>query len=789
MAREAAADAAGNRTDRTRAMTLAAGAHLGPYEILTPLGAGGMGEVYRAKDTRLGRNVAIKVLPEHLADDQAALARFEREAKAVAALSHPNILAVHDVGTDQGVFFVVIELLEGETLRERLRGSALPWRKAMEIGAAIADGMAAAHAKGIYHRDLKPENVFVTSDRVVKILDFGLARVDRLTFPEDGVLGPTQTLETKPGAVMGTTAYMSPEQVRGQRADARSDIFSFGCVLLEMVTGERTFARDTPADTMAAILNEEPPEIALTGKGMPPELGRVIRHCLEKKPEERFQSARDLAFDLRSMESDSRGLTALPGSGAPRSQATMLAVLPFEDMSPEPQEWFSDGMTEEMIAQLGRLQPKKLGVIARTSAMRYKGTDKGIDQIGRELGVDYILEGSVRRATDRVRITASLIQVSDQTQLWAAPFQGEPTDVFALQADVAERIARSLAVELLPDEQAALARPPTTDLAAHEAYLKGRYHWNKRTEKGFRRAIDYFRQAINHDPAYALAHAGIAESYVVLPGWSILRPNEAYPEAKKAAAEALQIDDALGEAHATLACIAWDYEWDWSAAEREFEAAIGLNPGYATAHQWYAEYLASMGRHEEAIVEIGRARELDPLSLIINAVGGGLYYYAREHDQAIDHCRRALELDPGFPAARLFLSWAYEGKGMYDEAVAELQQASAHGGARGVILGCLGYAYAVAGHNEQAEAVLDELQEFAKREYVGADWIALIYIGLGAKDQAFAWLDQACGGRASGLLFLNVDARYDSLRDDSRFDDLLRRIGLEPAPGSTSQDP
>jgi TolB-like protein/Tfp pilus assembly protein PilF len=458
-----------------------------------------------------------------------------------------------------------------------------------------------------------------------------------------------------------------------------------------------------------------------------------------------------------------------------------LAVRPIKNLSADSeQEYFCDGMTEELISQLGRLHPEGLEVIGRGSSMHYKGSDKTSGQVGRELDVDYVLEGSVRRAGDRIRILAGLTRVSNQTQLWTEDYDNRSdADVFDIQADVARRIARSLALRLLPDQRASLTRRPTANAEAHQLYLKGRHHWNRRTKDGFDKAMEYFQQAIEKDPGYALAHAGIAESYVLLPAWSLMSPEEAYPKAKAAATRALELDDTLAEAHASLACIARDYVWNWTEAERRFKQAIRLNPGYASAHQWYAEFLAYMGRHDEADAEIERALELDPLSIIIHTVAGDIAYCARKYDQAIEHCRRGLELDPNFPAAHCFLGIACQAKGMHDEAVAELRKAREVGGTT-MILGYLGHVYAVAGREHRAREVLAELQELAQTEYVAADAIALIHVGLGDKDQAFAWLEKAYEQRAFGVLWLNVHGTFDRLRGDQRFDDLLRRIGLEP---------
>jgi TolB-like protein/Tfp pilus assembly protein PilF/tRNA A-37 threonylcarbamoyl transferase component Bud32 len=797
---------------------LSGGDQLGPYTILAPLGAGGMGEVYRAKDTRLDREVAIKVLPERLARDREALARFEQEAKAVAALSHPNILAIHDVGMERDVPFAVMELLKGETLRDRLGRAALPWRKAVEIAAGIADGLAAAHTKGIIHHDLKPTNVFVTSDGVIKILDFGLARVVQPFLPEEQAEASTITLDTSPRTVMGTVAYMSPEQVQGQATDARSDIFSFGCVLYEMLTGRRAFGRKTSAETVAAILRAEPPEIAEVGKPIPPELDRVIRHCLEKRPEERFQSARDLAFDLRAILSDSRAAQIYPGAARARLGAPLrvaiaclavvavaavligldvggwrgrlfgpgapgrirsLAVLPLENLSGDPeQDYFVDGMTDALIADLAKIS--ELRVISRTSMMCYRGTDKSLPEIARELNVDAVVEGSVLRAGNQVRITAQLIHGATDQHLWANSYEHELRDILGLQGEVARAIAQEIQIKVTPQEQARLARAQPVNPEAYEAYLKGRYHWNKRTEEGFRKAIDNFQQAIEIDPNYAAAYSGLADCYSLLADYGILRPDEAYPKAEAAASKALRIDDTLAEAHASLAMAVWQYDWDRSRAEKEFKRAIELNPGYATAHHWHALFLGRTGRLQEAIAEIKRAQELDPLSLIINTVTGMVFYWARQYDLAIQEYRKTLEMDPDFEIAHYLLGWVFGQKGLYDEAIAELRRAEGFSGGAAKHLARLAQVYAATGAETEARKILEQLNELSKQTYVPPCFFAIVCAGLGEKDQAFAWLDKACAERDSYLLDLKVDPIYDNLRSDPRFDEMVRRIGLEP---------
>jgi len=799
-------------------MSLSAGTRLGPYEILAPLGAGGMGEVYRAKDPRLSREVAIKVLPSSFSQDPERLRRFEQEAKAAGVLNHPNITAVYDIGTHDGSPYVVTELLEGETLRSRLAGGPLPERKAIDYALQIAHGLAAAHEKGIVHRDLKPENLFLTRDGRVKILDFGLAK---LTRPEDGGPQsnlPTAVAETEPGVVLGTLGYMSPEQVRGKPADHRSDIFAFGAILHEMLMGRRAFHGDSAADTMSAILKEDPPSLSEAGARVPPALERIVQHCLEKAPEERFQSARDMAFALRDALPESATSKALPAAprfrfrlgvasvlaasllvavvlwllwrdvggfrGRPLSRAgppdiQSLAVLPLENLSRDPeQEYFADGMTEAIIADLTKI--RALRVISRTSAMQYKDVKKPLPQIARELNVDAVVEGSVLRSGDRVRITAQLIHAPTDRHLWADSYERDLRDVLALQRDIAQAIAQEIKVTLTPQEQAQLAKARPVDPEAHQLYLKGRYHWNKRTAEDFKKALEYFQQAIAKDPSYPPAYAGLADTYGLLGyyAYDVLPPREAMPKAKAAALKALEIDGSFAQAHVSLAWVRQTYDWDWPAAEKEFKRAIDLNPGYATAHHWYSLHLATLGRRDEALAEAKRALELDPLSIIINHIVGLQHYWARRFDQAIEQFRKTIDMDPSFPIAHWSLGRAYAAKGMYREAIAEYEKYSALTGGSGRALAALGSAHARSGDRREALRVLEQLNAISKQRYVPSHQFADVSIGLGDKDQAFAWLDKVYDERSSYLTWLKVEPLFDPLRSDPRFADLVRRVGL-----------
>ena len=777
-------------------MTIASGTCLGPYQVAIPLGAGGMGEVYRATDTRLDRNIAIKVLPERLADDPEALARFENEAKAVAALSHPNILAIHDVGREQGISFVVLELLEGETLRDQVRREPIPWQNALEIGAAIADGLAAAHARGIIHRDLKPANIFVTTDGLVKILDFGLARIaeplykecqsDSRIAPHDA---PTAAHEIGTGLLVGTIGYVSPERLRGLPGEAQSDIFSFGCVMYEMLTGQRAFERNTVIETAAAILNDDTPKPADTGVEVPYEVEQLINRCLEKNPKRRFKSASDLAKMLRApnkmSKADSDGLVI---GTVTQNPIESLVVLPLNNLSDQSeQDYFVDGMTDALIANLAKI--KALRVISRTSAMQYKGVKKPLPEIARQLNVQAVVEGSVMRVGDRVRITALLIEAATDQLIWGETYDRELRDILTLQSEVARTIASEIDIQLTPDEQTRLTCVQQVDPMAHEFYLKGRYHWNKRGHRDLLKAIECFKQSIEMDAAFAVTYAGLADCYNILGFYSLLPPAEAFPKAMAAAEKAMMIDDRIAEAHASLAFVKFYYEWEWSEAEREFQRALKLNPGYATAHHWYAEFLAAVEQPEACIAEFQRAHELDPLSLIIGGGIGWANYFARQYDNSIHHCLKTLEMDANFIPARLFLGQAWVQSEKYDEAIAEFRNVLNLSGGATEIMAELGHALAMAGRIDESRKLLAELKRLLKTKHVPAYGIAIVNIGLQDTEQAFLWLNKAIEERSHYMPLLLVDPRLDRLRSDPRFDQLVHRVGLPRVKSKSSAEP
>jgi TolB-like protein/Flp pilus assembly protein TadD len=783
-------------------MSLPPGTRLGPYEIVEPIGSGGMGDVYRARDTRLDRDVAVKVLPERIAKDAEARMRFEREAKAVAALTHPNILAIHDYGSEDGSAFSVTELLEGETLRRRINNGPISWRKAAEIGAAIADGLAAAHAKGIIHRDLKPENIFLTTDGRVKILDFGIAQLVRPdATPEDGDTSslPTAPMKTEPGAVIGTAGYMAPEQLRGEPVDARTDIFSLGSLLYEMTTGRPAFIRATVIDSLSAILTDNPDVFTISEKLIPYELARVIQRCLEKKREERFQSARDLSFALRALGTSTALSFEAPAERrrrkllwggialalilatsafmafrrsdvrlvrtervAPRTFPS-IAILPFVNATGDREaEYLSDGITETLINTLA--QVPGLRVMSRTSVFHYKDKPANPVSVGKELRVSAVVVGRIETVGDKLVVSAELVDASDNALVWGNRYQTARSDLFTVQDSLASEIAHMLRLQLGGREQQLLTKRHTTDPRAYELYLKGRFQWNKRNAEGMYQAIEYFNQAIEIDPQYALAYAGIADCYNLLDIWANLPTSETFPRAKAAAQKALSIDDQLAEAHTSLAYAIHTYEWDWKAAEREYRRALELNPNYATAHQWYAEFLTSAGRFDQAAQQGKKALDLDPMSPIINAVVAWNFTMARRYDAAIQQGTRTTQLFPDFMPGHAYLGLALLESGRAREAIRPLETARAQLDIV-VVRTWLARAHHAAGDHATALRMLEELER--GKDYRPPYYMAALYAQTGDLEKARQEIDRARREKTGAYVWFNVDPAMDRLRASS----------------------
>ncbi len=800
-------------------MSLPSGTKLGPYEILHPIGSGGMGDVYRARDSRLDRDVAVKVLPERFARDVEARMRFEREAKAVAALTHPNILAIHDYGSTENAAYSVTELLEGQTLRQRIVEGPVPWRKVVEIGAALADGLAAAHAKGIIHRDLKPENIFLTADGRVKILDFGIAQLVRQE-PEppedlDPSLMPTAPLKTDPYAVIGTAGYMAPEQLRGEPVDATTDIFSLGSVLFEMATGRPAFIRATMIDSLSAVLADTPDVFTGSDRMIPYELARVIQRCIEKNRGERFQSARDLAFALQAIGTSTSlsfeapaerkrrqwfwgalGVAVLLAAiafdqfrrqqvePAPRDAVTQprairsIAILPFVNSTgDEEAEYLSDGITETLINTLA--QVPGLRVMSRTSVFHYKDKAPNPVAVGRDLKVSAVVVGRVEAVGDRLVVSAELVDAQDNAQLWGHRYQTARSDLFNVQQSIASEIARMLRLQLGGREQQLLAKRHTTDAGAYELYLKGRFQWNKRNADGLYKAIELFNQAIEIDPQYANAYAGLADCYNLLDIWAGLPTNETFPRAKSAAQKALAIDDQLAEAHNSLAYAIQTYEWDWPAAEREYRRAIELNPNYATARQWYSEFLTATGRFDEAEQQGRKALELDPMSPIINAVVAWNSTMARRYDAAIEQAQRTTRLFPDFMPGHAYLGLAWLESGRTGEAIASLEQSQKLLDIV-VVQTWLIRAHQAAGHTDVANRLVASLEQRGKREYLPPYYMAALHAHRGERDLAFGELDRALRERTGALVWLRVDPALDPLRGDARFQRVIAAMATKP---------
>ena len=731
------------------------GTTLGHYRITDKLGEGGMGVVYLAHDERLDRDVAVKVLHAHIDQDADRLARFEREAKAVAKLDHPNILAIHDFGTDQGVTYAVTELLEGKNLRQSIPASGMPWQKVVETGAAIADGLAAAHSKGIVHRDLKPENVFVTSDGRVKVLDFGLAQVKEPVEEEaaTATLTPAGTLA---GTIMGTMGYMSPEQLRGEPADARSDIFALGCVLYEMLSGQTAFLCNSTAETSAAILMEEPPPLPTSGVGVPVQIERIARRCLEKSPEARFQSARDLAFALQQLIS-----TQVPAP-TPRGQQEAeadakpsIAVLPFGNLSADPeQEYFCDGMAEEIINALAHLDG--LRVVARTSSFAFKDKHQDIRKIGDALDVQTLLEGSVRKAGDRLRITAQLINVADGYHLWSERFDRMLEDVFTIQDEISMAIVDKLKVELLGGEREGILKKYTDNLDAYNAYLKGLNQWNRLTADGYEQSLQCYQEAIRLDDEFAPAYAQLAIWHLSQAFWGTLSPVDALPVAIEMAERALAIDDTISEAHGFIGVVHAFFERDQQAGELSLRRAVELGPNIAVNYSNLAALLTAQGRYDEAIEAAKTSMALDPLSPTTNAWACWWIGLGGRLETAIGELEKFVALDPNHWLPHHVFGDLYSRAGRLDEAIAASSRAVALSGGNSIAVTQLSYLSYLVGAIEQANEHLEKLKKRSQEAYVPPTFFSWIHRARGERADALRWMEEAARIKDPWLAFFRV---------------------------------
>jgi len=795
------------RGEATRALSI--GDRVGPYEIVALLEAGGMGEVYRARDVRLGREVAVKVLLPHLSRDPDRLRRFESEARTVGAINDPNIVTVFDVGWDQEKPYLVSELLEGETLGNRLRRGRLGVRESAGVAAQIAHGLAAAHEKGIVHRDLKPDNVFLTRQGPVKLLDFGVAKL--IDGAPDAPSGAPLGTGAGRSTLMGTPGYIAPEQLEGHAVDHRADIFALGALLYRMLTGRSAFAEETTVEGLRATVTKEPHPFALTD-GVPETLQRIVRRCLEKRPQDRFPTALQARVALQRFEASleegsaelgppfpfgwrawlggmgvaaallfgllgwQRAMSPSEKDEAPLPVANTLAVLPIENLTAGADPgYFVDGMTEALITELGRTHAKGLRVISRASVMSFKGRTKGLADVGRELGADTVVRGTLRRAGSEVKLAVQLDQVSTGQRLWSGSYEGRVSEIGALHREVAAAIATALTPSAPPSVVPPGRREPQS-VEAYDAYLRGRYYWNLRSEEGVTQAIGQFNHALELDPLYAQAYTGLADALVTLGDMLYLMPSEdAFAKAEAASLRALTLDPSQAEAHATLGHLR-THAWRWTEAEAEFQSALTLNPDYATAHHWRAYNLASIGRGDDAIRSIERAQALDPLSPIINTDHAQILFFTGHSEEAVAQCRKTLQMNPEFAEARRILFLALQRTHHDEEALRELR--IYHRLSSGGPGASVGWGYAILGRPADARSVIAELQRKPQKRFAPRYDLAVIHAGLGEVDRAFALLDEAVTTRDPESMILPVDPRLENLRGDPRFAALLRRMGL-----------
>jgi eukaryotic-like serine/threonine-protein kinase len=820
---------------------LAPGTKLGRYEIRSKVGAGGMGEVYLAQDTELDRTVAVKILPEYSAADAHRLQRFIREAKAASALNHPHILTIHEIGATQNVHFIATEFIDGQTLRQRIN-AGLQLSEVLELATQVAAALAAAHEAGIVHRDIKPENVMVRRDGYVKVLDFGLAKLTETKDLRSDPEAPTKAMvNTAAGTVMGTATYMSPEQAKGTEVDSRTDLWSLGALLYEMISGHAPFSGETPTETISLILQKEPPPLTRYVSDVPAELERIVDKALTKDRDDRYQTAKDFLIDLRHLKrkievnaeidrtvppefrgvtttisgskppstvGDTASATAHTGSsaeyivsGIKRHKLVSLAavvvvalaiagtswylharnteiaidsvaVMPFENQNRQDEmDYMSDGLTDSIINSLTQLP--NLKVIARSSVFRYKGKQTDPLVAAKELGVRAILTGRILQRGDNLTISTELIDARDNKQIWGEQYDRKVSDLMSVQREIAQEITSNLRLKLSTSEKGQMAKSYTDNPEAYSLYMKGRFYWNKRTADAMKKSVEFFNQAIDRDPNYALAYAGLADSWFTMGWYRDVQWSDAWQRSNAAAKKALEIDPKLAEAHTTMAMIKSVYEWDWAGAENEFKLAIQLNPRYPTAHHRYSLFLPIVGRLDEAVAEAKKAQELDPLSLIINENVGDILCIARRYDEAEKQLRKTIELDPTFDVAHGTLAKVYEAQGMWEKGLEEgfrddpetlnrLKKIYSESGKEGLL-------------RDEVEYLLGE----AKKGDVRPFWIAMAYAQLGDNDKAFEWLNKALDERSVVFTYFIEDFRWDKMRSDPRYNAVLQRVGLK----------
>ncbi len=814
----------------------------GHYEIIRQIGAGGMGEVYLARDKKLDRKVAVKILNEKFAKHESNLQRFVQEAKAASALNHPNILVIHEIGETENSNYIISEFIEGETLREHLQKSPLKISEILDIAIQIANALTSAHEAHIVHRDIKPENIIVRPDGFVKILDFGLAKL--VEQKQDGLESSTvKQNQTARGVIMGTVNYMSPEQAKGEKIDERTDIFSFGAVIYEMIAGRTPFAGGSMSETFANLINSEPPPLTRFASNTPDELNRIVTKTLRKKRDERYQTMKDLLTDLKSLRENlafderlekshspsDKNVTALlqplTGNGNPQTierdrnftseirkrkpllmfglaalivafigfgyyfynfkkavtdanVKKSLAVLPFVNAGNDPNaEYLSDGITESVINNLSQIS--SLRVMSRNSAFRFKNNQTDTKNIAAQLGVETLVTGDIKQLGDKLIINVHLINASDDSQIWGNQYVRTSSDVITAQTEIAQAVANNLRVKLTNSEQQKIGKNYTENAEALQLYQRGRFHVFKLTPPEIHKGIAYFQQAIDLDPNYALAYAGLSDSYRSLALGSELKPVENLAKSKAAALKAVEIDDAISDGHAALGMTLFWGEWNWSEAEKQYKRALELNPNDVNAHIFYAHMLSNMGRHAESLAEISRARELDPLFPFAGALEGQFLLHAGKIDEALERLKKTFELAPNFWMPHLFASSAYTEKGMYAEAVVEARKARELSAAQTISIAWESYALAKSGKLDEAKAALNELLKLSETQDIPPYHFAQAYNGLGETDKTFEWLEKSYAEHDPKIAFLKVDPKWKNLRNDPRFIKLLRRMNFE----------